>query len=103
MDGVRHEELLVVVQGDRPKSADRRKLSFLKTHFITPAAIQGLPFTVPGGSRIDRILRQVRAESDECHHRAPKIVRSVPPNVTHKFPAVADVAMGLPDFGDDPG
>jgi hypothetical protein len=83
---VRDLESLGVVQRERPERVHRREL--LGVHVPGVAAVSGEWLAVSAGveQRVDRVIGQVRAESDQLHARSHQVIGAVVADVLGHHP-----------------
>ena len=77
VEAVRHLEAVTVIQRDRPEGVHRRRGVLVEMQDIGVRTVQRLASIVREVERIDRVLRQVRAETELGDDRALQVVVAV--------------------------
>ena len=92
VDRVRDEEMRVVVHGERPECACRRRLALVEMQYVLVRAVERPATPVEAGCRSNGILRRVGAQGKRCNDRAQAVIGSVTAEVPVDRPAVPKIA-----------
>jgi len=98
VERVCHEEVIRVMHGQRPEAVDWRELPLREVHNVSVCARVRLAVGISLRSRIDGILRRIRAQSDCRDQGDLKVVCSVESSLGGEWPLI-DIFPGILESG----